>query len=267
MALFAFMRHERNPEWSKYLRPDALVPLKAGLRYLEETGDSLFHPDTIRKKHALLPPRELAVKLRTGSASVRLSTLWEIGRELVTDQSVVTAVTECLADRDRAISAAAGATLAALGPAAAPALPQLVAALSARHEDTRGGAARALGVLCQDPEKVVPELVPLLHEPSDNVAIEAANALRRFGRPADSATPQVLSALAGALIDCRFALIGALASTLAAITVDPAERVREFFAEGDSELCQRTLAALEEQTGDCQISVVQASEDNGTEVH
>lgn len=64
MALFAFMRHERNPEWSKYLRPDALVPLKAGLRYLEETGDSLFHPDTIRKKHARLPPLELAVKLR-----------------------------------------------------------------------------------------------------------------------------------------------------------------------------------------------------------
>lgn len=158
----------------------------------------------------------------------------------------MTAVTECLADRDRAISAAAGATLAALGPAAAPALPQLVAALSARHEDTRGGAARALGVLCQDPEKVVPELVPLLHEPSDNVAIEAANALRRFGRQADSATPQVLSALAGALIDCRFALIGVLASALSAITADSAERVHEFFAEGDPELCERTLAALAE---------------------
>jgi len=263
MALFALMRRERNPEWSKYLRSDALAPLKAGLRYLEETDDSLFHPDTIRKQHVRLPPSELAAKLRTGTASVRLATLWEITHGIVTDQSVVTAVTECLADRDRAISAAAGGTLAALGPAAAPALPQLVAALSARHEDTRGGAARALGMLCQDPATVIPELAPLVHEPSDNVAIETAMALRRFGRQAESATGQVLSALAGAVIDCRFALVGVLASTLTAITDDPMGRVREFFSEGDAELCQRTLAALAEQAGDYHNSVVRVDKGSG----
>lgn len=246
MALFAFMRHEEDPKWATHLRLGVLAALKAGLRYLQETDDTLFHPDTIRKKRQLLPARELANRLRTGSASVRLSTLWEISQEKMTDQSAITAVTACLADRDPVISAAAGGTLAALGPAAAPALPQLVAALSSRHEQTRAGAAKALGVLAQKPEIVVPELAPLVDEADDTVAIEAATALRQFGRPAESAAPQVLAALTSALIDCRFAVGAALAGTLAATSADPDGLVREYFAERDPELCERALAALDE---------------------
>jgi hypothetical protein len=247
MALFALMRHEKNPAWAKYLRLDAISALRAGMRYVDETDDSLFHPDTIRRQCLRMPPTELAARLRTGTPSVRLATLWEISRDSVTDKCAVTAVTECLANRDRAISAAAGATLATLGPAAAPALPQLVAALSAHHEDTRAGAARALGVLALDPETVIPELAPLVQEDHDAVAIEAAIALRRFDRRAEPATPQVLTALANALIDCRFSLVSMLAATLCVITDNPDARAREFFSDYDSELGDRALAAIEEQ--------------------
>jgi len=256
LALFALMRHEENPTWATHLRLDAFAALKAGLRYLRETDDSLFHPDSIRKKRVHFSAGELANRLRTCSASVRLSTLWEISQERVTNQLVVAAVTACLADRDPAISAAAGGTLAALGPAAATALPQLVAALSARHENTRGGAARALGALGQKPEIVVPELAPLVNEPDDAVAIEAAVALRRFGRQAEPAASQVLASLTSALIDCRYSTSTALAGTLAAISSDPVGLVQEYFAERDPELCDRALAALEETTSKCEHAAI-----------
>jgi hypothetical protein len=44
LALFAWERGEENPEWSKVLRTDVRTAYKAGLRYLHETGDSLFQP-------------------------------------------------------------------------------------------------------------------------------------------------------------------------------------------------------------------------------
>src|SRR5439155_1204041 len=131
---------------------DAFTALQEGLTYLRKTNDSLFHPDTIRAQRLPLPAGELATRLRTGSSSLRLAALWEIGERVVTDLGVVTAVSQCLADRDPAISGEAGRTLAELGPAATVAVPQLLKALSAACNDTRAGAARALGALRQQPE-------------------------------------------------------------------------------------------------------------------
>jgi hypothetical protein len=246
MALFAFMRHETRPAWAGHLRLDAKSALQGGLNYLEATDDSLFHPDTIRKPQTRLPAAELARRLREGTPSMRLATLWEISPDKNSDKSVVTAVTECLIDKDGSISATAGGTLAALGAAAAPALPELIAALSDPRENTRAGAARALGMICQSPETVIPELATLVQETNEAVITDAALALEQFGRQAESALPQVLMALQGAMIDCRYALIAALARTLTAITSNPADRIREFYCEGDQEMCDRALMALDE---------------------
>ena len=162
LALFALMRGEQSPDWANYLRPDAVIAFRSGLRYLQKTGDSLFHPETIRSPRPRSTPQRLVERLQSGTPTFRLATLWEIGHQPVSDRRVVRAITECLVSRDPAISASAGLTLASIGPAAAEAVPDLVEALSARHDDTRLGAARALGHLHLQPELLIPELSALL---------------------------------------------------------------------------------------------------------
>jgi hypothetical protein len=46
LALFAWVREERNPEWASFLRLDAAEYFVAGLRFLGATGDSLFTKET-----------------------------------------------------------------------------------------------------------------------------------------------------------------------------------------------------------------------------
>jgi hypothetical protein len=44
MAHIAWMRDERHPPWAKHLRWAQRAVFKQGLRFLNETGDSLFRP-------------------------------------------------------------------------------------------------------------------------------------------------------------------------------------------------------------------------------
>lgn len=243
-ALFAFLRGERDPTWAKHLRLDASSAVREGLRYLRKTNDSLCHPDTIQAKRVPLSVSEMVAKLQTGSPSVRLATLWEIAEQPVTDPDVVTAVSQALTDADPAISGEAGRTLAALGPAAAVAVPRLVKALSATCDETRAGAAYALGGLREQPDAVIPELCVLLGEQNRTVVIEAAQALRQFGTQAEQAAPRLLASFSTALIECDHPLVEVLASTLIAITADPKKYVREHFSEHDLELRRLAIAAL-----------------------
>jgi hypothetical protein len=52
LALFAWTRGETKPRWTKLLRPDVAVPFRKGLRYLRETGDSLFVPHAPRGRES-----------------------------------------------------------------------------------------------------------------------------------------------------------------------------------------------------------------------
>jgi len=244
-ALFAFMRGENDPEWAPYLRPDALVPLRQGLRFLRKSDDCLFHPDTIRSERTRISAYSLATRLQSASPTVRLSSLWEIKERKENEAIVVAAVSACLKDRDTAISAAAAETLATLGAAASSALPQLIFALADHREQMRVSAARALGELRADPNTVIPQLEPLLQDGNTKVAVEAALALRRFGGLAASSVPRVLAALRGALTRCNHALIEALAKTVAAIAADPMLEVRDYFSEADPEMCRLALSAVE----------------------
>jgi HEAT repeat protein len=126
-------------------------------------------------------------------------------------------------------------------------VPQLLKALSAACNDTRAGAARALGVLRPQPDIVIPELCAMLGEKNSSVVAEAAQALGQFGTQAESAAPRLLARLTAALTDCDRQLIEVLAGTLLAITADPKRHVRDYFRQGDSELRQLALAALKEQ--------------------
>jgi hypothetical protein len=246
-ALFAFMRDEVEPEWASFLRLDASTVLRQGLRYLDESDDSLFHPDTIRERRRPPTASEAVERLETGSPTVRLATLWDLRDQARPHPDVIEAVMRCLTDRDPAIPGEAARTLAALGASAETTLPPLLKALHASSADTRAGAAHALGALRTQPGTVIPELCALLEDGSKIVLSAAALALRQFGTQAELAVRRLLAELTGALIECDHALIEILASTLLAITADPKQHLRDFFADQDPELRRLAIQAVKEQ--------------------
>jgi hypothetical protein len=246
-ALFAWVRGEEDPAWATFLRPDAAAALREGLRYLHRTGDSLFHPETLRQPRRPLRAGELVERIQTGTPSFRLAALVEIRDRAVTDPAVVTAVIECLEDADRAIPAAAARALAVLGPAAGAAGQLLCKALGASEPATRAAAAHALGALRLEPATAIPELDFLLEDRNPGVVAAAAEALRRYGPAAEVATRRLLTALRVALIDCSGFQIDALAGALLAVTPDARRQVRDFFTGPDLELRRFALEALRDQ--------------------
>ncbi len=247
LALFAFMRGDRKPTWPQYLRLDASSALVDGLRYLQKTDDSMFHPNAIGLHRSPPSKFQLADDIRDGTPSARLVAIWEAENRTLSNPEIIAALTECLSDRDSSIAGAAGRALAALGPAATPALPQLIKALSASHEEPRAGAAQALGVLGKQPELVVPALVPLLADRNRTVVSEAALALSKFGLQAESASRGILAALTKALIEVDESQIEILIDTLRNIAADPKKLIVEHFTDDDDEFRRRALNVLKQQ--------------------
>jgi HEAT repeat protein len=246
MALFAFMRRDERARWAAYLRPDARVAFRAGLRWLRRTGDSLFHPDTIHQGYRPPSVHEAAFRLRSGSPTVRLTTLWEIGQHRLESPGLVAAVVERLDDPDPAIPGEAARVLAGYGPAAEAAVPRLVQALSSVNDGTRIGAAYALGAIGAEPEVVIPELRILLGLGSRALVSAAVAALGQFGSRAEPAIGDLLGAFTSALVDCEHWLVDVVARSLLAITPDPERRVDEYFEEGDPELRWLALESLQQ---------------------
>jgi hypothetical protein len=245
-ALFAFVRGEERPSWAEHLRLDAADPFWKGLRYLYRTDDSLFHPDRTSSERRPLGPEEAVSRLRTGTPTVRLRTLWDLRENPQTRDDVIAAVAGALRDRDPDLPAEAARTLAVFGDAAASTVPALVAELPADNPATRAGAAYALGALQLSPGVVVPELSALLPEKNRAVLEAAAEALYHFGMAAEPAGPRLVAALTNALKDCDYGMIELLAATLVATSPDPRRVVRECMEEIDEELGGWALEAVEE---------------------
>lgn len=245
-ALFAFVRDEPKPSWATHLRPDAASALRGGLDYLTRTNDTLFHPDTAHQKPAPRSVDELSERLQSPSPTVRLSTLWDIADRGVAAADAAPAVIRCLDDQEPCIPGEAARALSNLGPAAAPALPQLLKALRSPVASTRAGSAEALGVLLTQPQEVIPELGVLLEDEDRTVVTAAAAALRRFGHEAETEVRRLLPVFTSALLDCDDSLIEELVATLDAITAEPRRAVRKHLGTHDPELCQAALETLKE---------------------
>jgi hypothetical protein len=236
-------------EWvrTQYLRLDAAATQKKAYRYLKKTNDTIFHPDKPCMPRRQRSGASIAEEVRTGSASKRLTVLWDLAERPIYESGVVTAVGECLKERDSAVASAAGRTLAALGPIAGEALPQLVWALSSDCNETRGGAAFALGVLKKDPKQVVPELRRLLEADDRLVVQEAGQALQNYGADAAESAPELRRALQQAIIDCDFSRTAILARAMLAILANPETFLRDAYADGDAEMLKHALLAIDEQ--------------------
>ena len=245
-ALFAFVRDEPNPPWSEHLRLDARAALQGGLRYLHKTGDSLFHPDTVREQIPPLTPAKAIEFLRTGSPTVRLATLWDVGEAALADPEVLAAVQRCLDDRDTHIIAEAARTLAIFGVAAEGAIPRLLDMLWRGETPIKIGAAEALRAIRSRAEIVVPELNVLLTDGNSEVVAAAARALRQFGRQAASAVPHLLATLKSALLGGQSVDSYSLIATLQVASEDPQQVLCDHFA--DPELRRNALEMLRQLT-------------------
>ncbi|MBL8796338.1 MAG: HEAT repeat domain-containing protein [Planctomycetia bacterium] len=242
-ALFIYMRREDVPDWIKQLRLDAANALLAGRRFLEKSGDTLFHPDTIRHVGKPLSVAELTARLASPSASCRMAALWDLKPLGPAAAEAVPAMIRCLQDRDPEMPGEAALALAALGPAAAVAAPDLRGLLWHPAPATRKCAAYALGRLHADAERDIPELIASLRGNSPTVLEAVVTALRQYGPPAKAAVPHLLNTLGPALVDCDHALLDSVLTTLLYVLPDAERRVASYLAD-DAELRELALSAL-----------------------
>lgn len=226
LALFAFARGEWKPGWARHLRPDAAVPFRAGLRYLRATGDTLFHPDTAALPDRPLDPAELNERLRHGSPGFRLAALWDVADADAPAPDLLGAVRGCVGDRDRDIAAAAVEALAAFGPAAAAAVPELILAVWYGEPEVRPAAARALGRFEADAATVVPALGKVLADRDAAVVRAAVEALAGFGPAAAACVPELTATIAAAVTAGQFDQVNESILALRAVTADVRAAIR-----------------------------------------
>jgi hypothetical protein len=243
LALFAFFRRELNPTWAKHLRKDARETLWKALRYLKKTGDSLFHPDTIRTAYSRPTASVLEEGLTHTSPTFRLAALWELNRTGLASPELFPIVWSCVNDRDFGVRDHAARSLALFGSQLETVVPQLVDLLRTECDIWRS-IVPALTSIRACPDAVVPELARLLtRHPNDHEML--ANALRLYGSAAEAAFPALLGAFGHHL--ARGGL-GNLLSVMDALIPDLEQRIRDHFVT-DPEARKHALWELRQYWG------------------
>ncbi len=246
-ALFAFCRGEDDPPWARHLRPDVLSVMRKGLTFLAKTGDSIFHPDTVRR--SLQPPAapEANHRLREGVLSEQVFTLWQLERNPLTEPAIIEEIETKLASRDWVLAASAADALGSARQAAASAVPSLLRSLHASHPKVRAASAAALGKIQAEPEKVIPSLMYLLGDSNADVVALAGYAVGLYGSAAREASPHLLRALDAAL--SRSAPGASLTYLLTAFMLlepEPQKRVHEFYEDGNDEHRDHLLEMIDD---------------------
>ena len=236
LALFAHVRGEGVPEWCEYLRLDAAEALRAGLKYLEKTGDTLFDRASLRSRSHALTPRELVERL------TERQRLREAGGPLA-DQ-------EGWSDRR---GASGRGPVPPGGEGRVPADrgrvgrrrpcpgPRPVARLAVRRppKPRRGDACHGrlgAGQVPRARRGGHPTAPPDARGSRRRGRRERGRALGLFGHRAEEATAPMLEALTRALIDCKTSVEEAIALSLNRVTPDMHARLNDYLAELDPEL-------------------------------
>jgi hypothetical protein len=239
LALFAWARGERKPEWARFLRADAAHTLARGLRYLHSTGDSLFSPGTLGLVDRAASWHGLLEQIEHGSPSASVAGMWGLA-ELAADANreslarAVSVVRARLAHALPGVRSEAARAVALLGEAADPAVDDLLQLLADQDDDVRVAAVYALGRLAMEPQKVVPHLVDALDEPI--LLRPAAAALAAFQRAAEQASPRLEAALQAALATTEYADVDCLARAVESVVADPQAGLLRVLAACDAEL-------------------------------
>ena len=237
LALFAWVRGEHRPEWAGFLRLDAADTLVGGLRYLVASEDSLFGPETCYSDNRPTSWYTLLEQIEGSSPSACVAGLWELARRPHNDredmEQAVSLVRGHLSHPLPAVRAEAARALAPLGSKAEPALDELIQLLTDSNDEVSAASAYALGRLCMQPEKVVPNLVETLAD--RDLVRPAAVAIAAYGPAARPAVPKLASALLTALAETEYANVDSLVQAIESTAADPAAEIRQVLAACDVE--------------------------------
>ncbi len=245
LAVFAWLRDERRPEWRRHLRGDSRSVLKAGLRYLYRTGECLCRERVPGERNG---PRDLRERLASESPGIFLSALWELRRpgrdELTTDEWA--AVVKGLDRRDPLLVCETALAIAALHRPDSAVVDRCLHLLERfwGNSSLRSALALVLGVQQDRIDLVIDELSRLLEDEAERVVIAALTSLRHLGPVAESiALRPILQVLRKGLVDCNDFLVTHAVTTLRAVCAAPQKAAAEFF-EHDAELKMHAHEAL-----------------------
>jgi hypothetical protein len=238
LGVFAYLRGESNPDWAYYLRADAKGSLRAGLRYLRKTNDSLFRPDSDPAPRQPPTAGEVAAGLAHRSPTFRLAALHDLKWAGIDDPGLVPPVTRCLDDPDAGVRAEAARALAGFGGAAAPAVPRLIEIVQAESE-AWACAIPTLAALRAEPRLVVAEIARLLVRQPRYAAL-LVSALRAYD-DCSPAIPALLTALGREV--ANGGAIREVLTAVRALVPDPESQIRAHFTS-DPELRRQILWEL-----------------------
>jgi len=241
-ALFAWTRGERKPAWAEYLRKDAHEVFTQGLKYLQKTEDSLFHPETAGRQ--LDPPTiaDLTAELTNGTPSRRIAAMWKLQKRGDDSHSAIDALLRCTRDRSAILRAMALETLAGIGVRSPEVQDEAMILLRDAEAEVRSSAAAALGAVAVQPETAINELTATLGDSSFRVSASAAHALSEFGRDAEQAAEAIVKPLRRALVHGEAYIAGVYLHAVLALHHAPDAFVRE--AIDDAELLRHAEEIL-----------------------
>lgn len=249
LALMCWLREEPLPAWHRHLRRDAEDTLKASLKYLEKTGDTILSRDPLAKPYEKQPLQNWLEDVKAGTSSRRVAALWAIQTRAATTFPTerVPMLAENLTHRDPIVRSQAATTLDALGETATSAVPELISALEDRQGSVRMMAALALGKMTNRAEDVVPALLPMLGDRNIHVANAAAWSLGQFGYQAESAGSGLVKLLRRGILHCQHDTLEDILDAILKVSSHPEELIMECLLEKDAETCQRALNLLKER--------------------
>ena len=186
LALFARARGEaEDVAWARSLRPNVRQVFRDGMAFLAKTGDTQFRLDEDPDERVQDEGQRLARRvaaLEAPSSGARLAALWELQRMGPKAAPAVEALTRALRDAEPSLRAAAAEALAAAGPAAESAIPELVeAAMQDENKALRLQAVYALGAVAARADYVVPHLICVLRSAEGDLRLAAIRALGALG--------------------------------------------------------------------------------------
>jgi HEAT repeats/PBS lyase HEAT-like repeat len=198
LALFAWVRDEhKTPPWSADLRANVRSVFRQSLNYLVKTGDAQFKPTDEESglSDAVLLARRIE-SLASQSRGARLAALWDLQERGARAMPALDAIVALLKAPDSPLQIQAAEVLAAIGPGAESAIPDLLETTLQDYDGPlRMAALAALGHIGRRPEPVLPVLMRLLGAAESSERILAAWALGRFGAAAGGAVVQLAEML------------------------------------------------------------------------
>jgi hypothetical protein len=243
LALWATARGESNPDWSKPLRPDAGDTMKAGIKFINKTGDIVFHPAELASQK--WTTAESIRQLKSSSPSSRLAGLWYLGNGFSAGVSELPAdaiepVLHCLRDREVAVRREA-AKLISYAPQMDVVMDEIERCISDSDAQVRGHLAKAIGMQGISQELARTVLLSMLNDSDDGVAVSAAMSFAAAGVSDESVTLPLVKRLKTAVIKGRDASSHRLMQILEHMREDAAEFIESSFS-ADEDLQSQVMS-------------------------